>query len=270
MNAKTTEYNNTYDFDRFEGDDRIKELKRLKMQANLVSHIEQKAISEIGFKEDGIFVDVGCGPGFVTGNIAGNYSNLRIIGLDTSRELLNAANMMVKPNYKNLEFNEGDAYSTGLPDNYADVVYSRLLYQHLEHPRKAMAEAKRILKPGGKLCILDVDDQLQVFYPELPSFLLLQESAKNAQKMNGGNRHIGRELSHLMKDVGFDTIDFVFGGVSTLDIGFDAFFEIVVSFKAQIVGDKESYILENLKNEIDSLDRTPFGMAGVPLVIGNV
>lgn len=56
-----------------------------------------------------------------------------------------------------------------------DIVYARLLYQHLEFPEKAMIEAKRILKPGGKLCILDVDDQLQLFYPVLPSFKLLQK-----------------------------------------------------------------------------------------------
>lgn len=264
-----TEQQNTYNYDQFSNTAQRSELKRLEQQALLVSNLEQSAIAEIGFPTDGRFIDIGCGPGFVTGEIARHYPHLKLIGLDNSTKLLDVASQLVQPNYPNLTFQPGDATHTGLSNQVADVVYSRLLYQHLELPKNAMMEAKRILKPGGKLCIVDVDDQLQLFYPELPSFKTLQTLAAAAQSKNGGDRHIGRKLCPLMSECGFKT-QFQLKHVSTLDIGFNAFFDIVVSFKAQIIGPDGLALLEQLKQEVDDLPQTPFGMAGIPLAIGTV
>ena len=38
------------------------------------------------------------------------------------------------------------------PDNYFDCIYSKSLMEHLEYPQKYLYEAKRVLKPGGKIC----------------------------------------------------------------------------------------------------------------------
>ena len=264
----TKNYQNTYNFDQFSNENQHKELRRLEHQAKLVSSLEQHALQDIIHIQQGTLIDIGCGPGFVTGGIAEHHPTLDILGLDTSDELLNVATSVVKPCHSKLNFKNGDAYHTNLAEGTADIVYSRLLYQHLEHPKKAMLEAKRILKTGGKLCILDVDDQLQLFSPELPSFPKLQALAQSAQLANGGNRHIGRYLPQLMTDAGFSDVSCLIKGVTTLDIGFDAFYDIVVSFKAQIIGEQGHAILSQLTKEVASLPHKPFGMACVPVIIG--
>jgi len=264
-----TEYQNTYNFDQFSDQFQESELMRLQIQAQLVSHLEQDAISRIGLPDGGVFVDLGCGPGFVTGEIAVHYPHFKVHGLDTSEQLLDVANSVVQPQHPNITFSYGDAYDTQLRDDSVDVVYSRLLYQHLEHPVRAMQEAKRILKPGGKLCVLDVDDQLQLFHPTLPSFQLLQEMAQEAQLSNGGNRHIGRMLPGLMEEAGLSDVQCIVSGLSTLDIGFDAFFDITVSFKSQIGGEEGKRVLAALREEVAALPSKPFGMAAIPVVIGH-
>lgn len=256
--GETVSTKSTYHFDTFTDINQQKELKRLENQAMLVSDIEQSAIKEIGLPKQGIFLDLGCGPGFVSGEIARNHRNLSILGMDISKELLSVASEIVQPQHSNLTFQEGNSYATQLNKESVDIVYSRLLYQHLEEPLKAMAEAKRILKPGGKLCVLDVDDQFQCFYPDLKTFPQLQNLAQKYQKINGGNRHIGRALPHLMSKSGYKNIKYICKSVSTLDIGFDAFFDIVVSFKTQISGLEGSDLLEQLKKEIQALDTEPF------------
>jgi len=139
---------NTYNFDWFTNADKQKELTRLEHQALLVSKLEQSAINEIGLPKKGLFVDMGCGPGFVSGEIAKHHPNLEVLGLDISDDLLDVAKKVVQPHYSNLTFQKGNSYATTLPDNSVDIVYARLLYQHLEFPEKAMIESKRILKPG--------------------------------------------------------------------------------------------------------------------------
>jgi len=260
---------NTYNFDCFTDSEQKKEVKRLENQALLVAELELEALSQIDGLT-GTFLDLGCGPGFVTGNIAAQYPNLELLGLDTSNELLEVAKLVVQKQQPRVQFQYGNAYETGLADNSVDFVYSRLLYQHLEHPEKAMKEAKRILKPGGKLCILDVDDQLQLFYPELPSFQALQDAAAKQQKQNGGDRHIARKLSKMMLNQGFKNTQCIVRGVSTTDIGFEAFFDIVVSFKAQIVGESGHGYLQQLTDEVAALNEKPFGLAAVPLIIGQL
>ena len=54
------------------------------------------------------------------------------------------------------------------PDNYFDCIYSTSLMEHLEYPQKYLYEAKRVLKPGGKiLCLIpDWEANYQIYYDD--------------------------------------------------------------------------------------------------------
>jgi|TARA_Y100000031_G_scaffold110647_1_gene121874 SAM-dependent methyltransferase len=264
------DYQNTYNFDQFTDIQQKEELERLQKQAMLVSALEQPIIKKVGIPDSGTLVDIGCGPGFVTAEIARSNQGVDVIGIDTSDELLEVANNFTAAGIDNLSFRNGDAYSSGFDNDSVDFIYSRLLYQHLEHPEKALEESKRILRPGGKVCVMDVDDTLQIFYPELPSFHALQMEAHKQQVAAGGDRRIGRKLPTLMEQAGLKNIRCNVEGMTTLDIGFEAFFNIVVSFKAQIVGKKGEDMVAEIENDIAALEKQPFGMVVVPVAIGEV
>ena len=65
---------------------------------------------------------------------------------------------------------------TGLEGNQFDFAYARLLFQHVSDPIGAAKEIWRVLKPGGKLIINDIDDELfGPLQPPIPELSLVVE-----------------------------------------------------------------------------------------------
>jgi ArsR family transcriptional regulator len=79
----------------------------------------------------------------------------RVIGVDASGEMLAAARERVK-GIKNVEVRQGALESLPLADASLDGVTLMLVLHHLPAPADALAEAARVLKPGGRLLIVDM------------------------------------------------------------------------------------------------------------------
>lgn len=102
-----------------------------------------------------------------------------------------------------IHFQVADIYGLDFEDNTFDFVISRYLFQHLSDPAKAFAEIYRVLKPGGIVCTIDVDESFAFSYPETPAYEALYAAFKAMQQMSGGDRQMGRKLSHLLREGGF-------------------------------------------------------------------
>ena len=89
-------------------------------------------------------LDVGCGPGYVSA--AANERGAIPIGLDFSGEMIAIAKKM----FPQIEFRQGDAQNLPFPDATFDRVVANFALLHLANPERAMAEAARVLKPGGR------------------------------------------------------------------------------------------------------------------------
>ena len=89
-------------------------------------------------------LDVGCGPGYVS--IAAAERGAIPIGLDFSREMIAIAKKMSPK----IEFRQGDAQALPFPGATFDRVIANFALLHLAQPERAMAEAHRVLKPGGR------------------------------------------------------------------------------------------------------------------------
>jgi SAM-dependent methyltransferase len=89
-------------------------------------------------------LDVGCGPGYVSAAAA--ERGAVPIGLDFSKEMIAIAKKM----FPRIDFQEGDAQNLPFADKTFDRVVANFALLHLADPERAMAEANRVLKTGGR------------------------------------------------------------------------------------------------------------------------
>jgi ubiquinone/menaquinone biosynthesis C-methylase UbiE len=97
-------------------------------------------------------VDIGCGTGALTRKI--KIRNGEVIGIDPSYELVKKATEMSELEYLPVDYRIGLAENTGLKSNYFDLVTVFRAW-HWFNREEAINEIKRILKPRGKLLVMD-------------------------------------------------------------------------------------------------------------------
>ncbi len=99
-----------------------------------------------------VCLDVGTGTGHTAAGLA-RFAG-RVYGLDPAAGMRQAA-QDTYGNLVNLEFVSGTSEETGFPDNAFDIVSARHTLHHHPSMPKTLAELKRVLKPGGRLVIVD-------------------------------------------------------------------------------------------------------------------
>ncbi|HWB31038.1 MAG TPA: metalloregulator ArsR/SmtB family transcription factor [Vicinamibacterales bacterium] len=97
--------------------------------------------------------DLGCGTGVALGAIAPHVA--RVVGVDASDEMLASARARVR-DLTNVELRRGSLESLPLADASLDAAVMMLVLHHLPAPAAALSEAARVLKPGGRLLIVDM------------------------------------------------------------------------------------------------------------------
>ena len=97
--------------------------------------------------------DLGCGTGALLPKLAPHVA--RVIGVDASDEMLGAATERVK-DLPNVELRHGSLETLPIDDAFLDAAVFMLVLHHLPAPAEALAEAGRVLKPGGRLLIVDM------------------------------------------------------------------------------------------------------------------
>jgi ubiquinone/menaquinone biosynthesis C-methylase UbiE len=190
-----------------------KELERLRCQA-LISWVkEARNLKWMGLEGHMSILELGSGPGFVTEALAKLVPDGEVVALEIDPVLIERAEAYLKGKEGgNWRIIQGNVMSTELPENSFDFVYGRYLFQHLPDPVGAAEEAFRVLKPGGKLVIFDIDDDLTILDPPgSPEIRAVDERLNKAfrdeQAGKGGNRLIGRRLLHVLKKAGFHNLD---------------------------------------------------------------
>jgi SAM-dependent methyltransferase len=118
-------------------------------------------------------LDIGCSVGMSTFALQDCYPSARLVGLDLSPYFLAIAQLQAQQQQRQVRWVHAAAEATGLPETSFDLVSLCLVCHEL--PRTAasaiFSEARRLLRPGGHLAIMDMNPHSQV-HRQLPPYVL--------------------------------------------------------------------------------------------------
>jgi ubiquinone/menaquinone biosynthesis C-methylase UbiE len=113
-------------------------------------------MSQISLPAEARILEIGSGTGATTKLILQHIEPAQLVGIDPSPVFLDMARGTFGENPR-VSFAVGEADATGQPDASFDLVIAHTVYSHLLDAEGALAEARRVLKPGGRLMIFDGD-----------------------------------------------------------------------------------------------------------------
>ena len=124
-------------------------IKKLELQALETSEERIPLYNEIGLKNANLILDVGCGSGTVTRDIA-NYTKGKVVSVDGSKYMINVASKVLKNN-RNIVLLISSAESLPFENNVFDIITCNLLLMWANNPQIVVNEMTRVVKPGGKV-----------------------------------------------------------------------------------------------------------------------
>jgi SAM-dependent methyltransferase len=152
-------------------------------------------------------LDVGCGPGTITVDLARIVLPGQVIGLDASDEVVAQARALgAESEATNVRFEVGDLFTLEYDDASFDVVHAHQVLQHLVDPVAALVELRRVLRPGGVLAARDSDYGAFVWAPPDPALDRWIELYLAVTARNGHNARIGPSLLGLAHAAGFSDV----------------------------------------------------------------
>jgi SAM-dependent methyltransferase len=110
---------------------------------------------DVGAPEDGEHVlDLACGTGIAARRLAARYGDsIRITGLDFDARMLAVARSTAERDGLAIDWHQGGAGDLPFPDEDFDLVLCQMAIQFLPDRAQALAEARRVLKPGGRIAL---------------------------------------------------------------------------------------------------------------------
>jgi len=105
-----------------------------------------------GYVTGDTIVDVGCGEGITLEKLLKAFPGKNILGVDAEAENIGICNRHKLPVIS------GDVYQLPLENDSVDCVLFSEVIEHLDHPEQALAEIRRVLRPGGRVIIIFPND----------------------------------------------------------------------------------------------------------------
>jgi ubiquinone/menaquinone biosynthesis C-methylase UbiE len=208
-------------------DDLDKEIERLRGQALWGWDKEARNLGWFGLRDGMSILEVGSGPGFVTEHLLALCPNSHITCVEIDPDLILPAERYLQSKGLAGRYTivQCDLMKMDLPADTFDFAFARLVFQHLRDPRGAMKEIRRVLKPGGKLAINDIDIGLgEIVEPSNPEADAIETRLHESRSQRGGDPRIGRQLWRLLEATGYENMDLEVVPVHTDKLGIETIF----------------------------------------------
>jgi ubiquinone/menaquinone biosynthesis C-methylase UbiE len=149
-------------------------------------------------------LDVGCGPGTITTDLAARVDPGEVLGIDVAEDVVaEAARAAAEADRGNVSFARGDAYGIDAASGSFDVVHAHQVLQHLGDPIAALGEMRRLLRPGGLLAVRDSDYGAFVWAPPDDRLDRWMQLYHRITERNGAQADAGRWLPAWVVAAGF-------------------------------------------------------------------
>ncbi|MDE3722070.1 methyltransferase domain-containing protein [Nocardiopsis sp. N85] len=155
-------------------------------------------------------LDIGCGPGTITADLAARVAPGRVVALDSSAEAVDLARATAeKEGVEGVEFRVGDVHELDLPDASFDVVHAHQVLQHVADPVRALSEMRRVTAPGGVVAACDSDYAGMYWYPRAPELDAWMDLYQRVARHNGGEPDAGRRMVAWARAAGFTDVTYL-------------------------------------------------------------
>jgi SAM-dependent methyltransferase len=157
---------------------------------------------------DARVLDVGCGPGTITADLAARVPGGEVTGIDAAADVLAQARQEAeRRGQRNVTFDTGDVYRLAFEDGTFDVVHAHQVLQHLTNPVAALREMRRVCRPGGLVAARDGDYGGFLWFPGDPELAEWLALYRNVARAIGGEPDAGRHMLAWARQAGFASVE---------------------------------------------------------------
>ena len=153
-------------------------------------------------------LDVGCGPASITADLAERVAPGRVVALDAAAGALEAARKTLRERglSEQVEVTSGDVMALPFEDASFDVVHAHQVLQHLADPVGALAEMRRVTRPGGIVAVRDAVYSAMTWFPEPAGMEQWRSVYMATARANGGEPDAGSRLLSWARAAGFTDV----------------------------------------------------------------
>ena len=153
-------------------------------------------------------LDVGCGPGTITADLAARVAPGRVTAVELTEGALDLARVeAARRGQDNIDFVVADVHALRFADDTFDVVHAHQVLQHVGNPVQALREMRRVARPGGLVAARDSDYAAFTWFPASPDLDEWLDLYRTTAAKNGGEPDAGRRLLAWAHAAGFTDID---------------------------------------------------------------
>lgn len=183
-------------------------------------------------REDAVVLDVACGTGDLSIELQSG-ANAKVIGTDFCRPMLAIAHEKTEKLNLNIPYVEGDALGLAFPDDTFDAVTIAFGLRNLANFQNGLIELRRILKPGGKLVILEFSAPVLPGFRQLFNFYFTSVLPRIGGAVSGSRGAYEylpdsvqkfpdqKKLVAMLEETGFEGVRYknLTGGIAAIHVG---------------------------------------------------
>jgi ubiquinone/menaquinone biosynthesis C-methylase UbiE len=256
-------------------------VRTLSAQAEAIWPQEAPLFLRYGLAPDARILDAGCGTGEASLRLADLYPGASIVGVDVLDVHLDLARARARERgvEARVRFEHRSIFALGLPGASFDLVACRHVLQAVPGPERAVAELRRVTRPGGWLHLIAEDYAMIHFSPgRLDAGAFWPAVPAEFGRATGTDMLVGRRAPGMLRALGLEEIAVDYVVVDTVRVPRETFAAIWTAWRdgyADTIGQHTSVSAEQARAHFDdqiATIRDPGGYAAwfVPVVSGRV